>query len=383
MENRIFERFDCKYENIYNSPLPNNLHKLCQMYWNDLGKLIELEVRLGIMKENSFVSGVGHTFFNGVKNYLLSKNIWNDKELKLIKPKEIVTYDIIYQDRTRVTLIYDDGNIKPGEIINKQKIDHLDFRFEKVPYAVRISTATEKPRTQAEKIEFYNKADRFFHSKMSAGDEQPLNVRKKIRISFNHKNEYEIDLTKTYDGKTIKEVDDNPNVIYEIEYEFSSPSSPIIQYLIKHIYNIGKYLLCFKDELLKPLPNTIFNETENKDISLNKDLLVEDEFPKYQDPLWEIIRKNNGKIPSEITKQINWVEAFPPIVNKLNGESAILNSTNNSKFVLITCHPCLVNYKKGRIPICAGHVIGIIEREEWFKYHCGNIPQGIKRSRPA
>lgn len=368
-----YDRYDCKPENIWKSPFSSSLEKILQKYWNDLGKSIEVEVRLGILSENSFISGVGYSYFDGMKKYLLNKNIWTNKDLVSIKPKEVISYDLMYSNQRRVSLIYENGDIRQGEVIEKRKYDRIDFVFSKYAYSMRLGTASEIPLSAADKQELYLLGNRYFHNKPDATDPQPINIRKKIRWSFNDHNNYEIDMTIIHESKVLNDIESS-KPIYEIEYEFGEPKTPILPYIIKHITNIGKYLLTMKDELLLIPSDSKFNSYNTIESCLNCDITIEDIFPRINDPLLDIIRNNNGILPSIISKQLHWIEAFPNKIEKLNGEIIKLKEKDNCKMVSITCDPGEVKYNNNIIPICAGHIIGVINKDEWVKYKCNIVP---------
>lgn len=377
-----YDKYDCTKENIWVSQFSNQLEKILRRNWNEVGKYMEIEARLGKIEQNYFISGVGHSFFEGMKQYLLNKNMWTTKLLEPMKPKEVVTYDILYSKGRRVSLIYENGVVSEGEVIIKTKRDRLDFIFSGSPYCLRLGTASEIPVSKSEKQELFFLAKRYFHNKPDAADLQPINIRKKIRYSFNHHNEFTIDMTTTYESKIINDIEKS-SPIYEIEYEFGEPNVSLIPYIINHINNIGKYLLMMKPEQLLIPSNSKFDNYNKIESCLSCGVIIEDMFPKMNDPLLDIIKQNNGILPSEIAKQLDWVEAFPIRIEKLNGEVITLrNKDNNSnnKTVSITCNAGEVKCKNNKsIPVCAGHVIGKISEADWMNYKCTIIPSSKRK----
>lgn len=135
----------------------------------------EIEIRLGIIEDSKFNSGLNsEQFYNKIKEQLNTYKQWN-------KVEEIESEEQI------------NGNIKKIEnnYICKKKLETVDFNFKGTPYDFRISVCTETPI----KVSKFN----------------PNLIRKKNRTSYYYK-ECKFDLTKV-------EIEDNDEIIENEEFE--------------------------------------------------------------------------------------------------------------------------------------------------------------------
>lgn len=138
-------------------------------------KNIEIEIRLGIIEDSKFNSGLNsEDFYNKIKERLDSCQEWT--KIEKINYKEKIN-----------------GNIKKidNSFICKKKLETIDFNFKGTPYDFRISICSETP------IEV-NKFD-------------PILIRNKYRTSYYYK-ECKFDLTKV-------ETEYNNEIVENEEFE--------------------------------------------------------------------------------------------------------------------------------------------------------------------
>lgn len=138
-------------------------------------KNIEIEIRIGIIEDSKFNSGLNsEDFYNKIKERLDSSQKWT--KIEKINYKEKIN-----------------GNIKKiyNSFICKKKLETIDFNFKGTPYDFRISICSETP--------------------IEVNNFNPILIRNKDRISYYYK-ECKFDLTKV-------ETEYNNEIVENEEFE--------------------------------------------------------------------------------------------------------------------------------------------------------------------
>ena len=104
---------------IWNSAVVVFLNRILTENWSEIGLTSEVEARLGKVLDTGFESGVNMKYFYGMKDYLLTKNYWTDKDGNRIKPEEDDEYAIVYGDDVRVVVVKEKGSFSVKEVIRK------------------------------------------------------------------------------------------------------------------------------------------------------------------------------------------------------------------------------------------------------------------------
>lgn len=159
-----------------------------------------MEARLGKVLDTGFESGVNMKYFYGMKDYLLTKNYWTDKDGNRIKPEEDDEYAIVYGDDVRVVVVKEKGSFSVKEVIRKHNQEKETYFFGDEVFALRLSLAEETPLIEQEKQKYIQSSLDYVEGKGKKSSEIIL-VRRRQRTSFNFNNEYCLDMTATQSGQ--------------------------------------------------------------------------------------------------------------------------------------------------------------------------------------
>ena len=151
---------------------------------------VEFEMRLGKFNGNMFDTNVGKDTFQKIMKGLCNYQGWED-----IKDTVATSY---YKGNTRMTI--DEGS-NETIVVQKTKIDKVDYSMKESPLDIRFSVSTENPVEQSD-------------------DEVMDFVRHKKRKSFVRKN-LSIDMTVVTGDPD--DIDDESEESYEIEMEIVDP----------------------------------------------------------------------------------------------------------------------------------------------------------------
>lgn len=357
---------------IWNSAVVVFLNRILTENWSEIGLTSEVEARLGKVLDTGFESGVNMKYFYGMKDYLLTKNYWTDKDGNRIKPEEDDEYAIVYGDDVRVVVVKEKGSFSVKEVIRKHNQEKETYFFGDEVFALRLSLAEETPLIEQEKQKYIQSSLDYVEGKGKKSSEIIL-VRRRQRTSFNFNNEYCLDMTATQSGNSLDELESS-SPIFEVECELGIPRHSHCEQLFIFLNAILKRMMSQPDVISFPPKSSKFHPSMFQRVSMvcNNPCNISGDIELlssegYSDELIQWCKENNpeGKaiLPMELARQIPWCLAHSPVLCtlqndtwKTGADSSLLHNVMNNGGTIRTrdghvFHCCIWQYEGVLLPV--------------------------------
>ncbi|KAK8790906.1 hypothetical protein WA158_005537 [Blastocystis sp. Blastoise] len=353
-------------QDLWNSPLCSTLNNYFKTYWKEIGNPIEIECRIGSMKNNKFVPGVSQHFFQGMNRYLSSKNIWKDKHGTEYTPSEDDEVSMTYADDVRIILKKRNGNYQVYEASKKQKQESETFAINKEPYLLRVSVATENQVPLSLRKKYDESSIRITKGEQRDTDEKPVFYRLRKRTSYMYENLVRLDLTKTQSSVRYEDLSRSP-IAYEVECEVMSAKESIPYMVREFLLFVFHRLYCIQPQSIKPPETSIYSESFKPKkidplsviLKLNGPMTLISSYG-YNNQLQNYVNSDNI-LDKELVNQIVWMQVQKQPLKK--GEP--LSIPTKRKRVI--CLPGCIETDKENIECSYGQYEGEID-EQFITY---------------
>lgn len=306
---------------VWKSGITDFLRHLLLSNWAKIGITAEIEARLGKMDEDGFVSGVSVETFYQMRDYLMQKTYWTDRDGRPARPKEVDEYAIVFESGARVVMRKNGGDFEPVEVIQKRSKEKRTYFFGDHIYCLRISMAEETPLSDQSRNAFIKSARDYLQGKPVQSSSRVLLVRHRQRTSFNYYNEYTLDMTATQSGESLAEVESDQTV-FEVECEMGIPRHSLNKQLFIFLNAILARMLGQRENVTMPPPDSIFHpkvadwatyqSTQPCPLSCDIELLNNE---GYDDMLIQWCKQQHPEgraiLPLALAQQIRWSYAHP------------------------------------------------------------------------
>ena len=306
---------------IWNSYVVTYLVQLLIKTWKAIGITTEIEARLGKITDSGFLSGVSQKFFYDMRNYLLSREYWVDRNGKKVIPEEKDEYVLIFEQNVRVATVKEGNAYSVAEVIRKRRVEQETFQFGEKMYSLRISNSDEIPLSQNQAYEYEKVALEYLQSGSLPQVTRIITVRHRKRTSFNFGNKYVIDMTVSQSGSSLNEAL-NDNNTYEVECELLMPRDSFVTTVFIYLNAILHRLLTQPEQICMPPSMSVFhpkNASQLKcfclcPIAVNSDIELTSS-KGYNDALIEWCRQQNPEnkaiLPMKVATQLKWSISYP------------------------------------------------------------------------